>query len=156
MAGTPGNTVTVSGKNLFGNKSATIEVTLSRPKVHTEVKSANGVRIKPKRGAFVVFDVVLEGVEGTYEFNPLHFHLIRGSEVPAWRSKADFSLKKTPDTPTPIDEFNSISFGSISAGDRISGSLVFDQPRTAVDGGAVVLRALLLTDGPASAYWLLD
>jgi hypothetical protein len=45
---------------------------------------------------FVVFEVAIEGVEGTYEFN---------------------------------------------------------QPRAAVGDAAVVLRALLLTEGPASAYW---
>jgi hypothetical protein len=155
VAGTLGSTVTVTGKNLFGTESATVEMMLSKPRVLTEVKTANGVSIKPKQGAFVVFDLVIEGVDGTYQFNPQHFHFIPASEVPTWQNKPNYSLDKTTDTPTPIDELKSVSVGSISPGDRLSGGLVFDQPKAALTGGAVVLRALLLVEGRPSAYWLL-
>jgi hypothetical protein len=156
VAGTLGDTVTVTGKDLFGKKSATIEVTLGKPRLLGEVKyPKTGAVQKPKRGAFVVFDVAIEGIDGTYEFNPRHFHLIPRGQVESWRSEAVTGLDDRPDVPTQIDALNSISFGSVSAGDRISGSLVFDQPRSAVNDAAVVLRALLLTDGPPSAHWSL-
>lgn len=154
VAGTLGDTVTVTGMDLFGKKSATIEVTLGKPRVLNEVKyPKTGAVQKPKRGAFIVFDVAIEGVDGTYEFNPGHFHLIPRGQVESWRSEAVTGIGDQADKPTQIDALNSISFGSVSAGDRISGSLVFDQPRSAAADGAVVLRALLLPDGPPSAYW---
>jgi hypothetical protein len=156
VAATLDSTVTVRGSNLFGSKSATIEVTLGQPEVITQVKLPTGAVQRPDRGAFVVFEVVLEGVDGTYEFNPGHFHLIPRDQVPTWRSEAVLGIGDRPDKPTQIDALDSISFGPISPGDRISGNLVFDQPRTATNDAAIVLRSLLQTDGPPAAYWPLQ
>jgi hypothetical protein len=89
----------------------------------------------------------------TVGFNPRHFHLIPGDDVAGWRSETAVGLADRPDVPIQIDALNSISSGSISAGDRMSGTLVFDQPRAAVDNAAVVLRSLLLTEGPAATSW---
>lgn len=154
VAATLGDPATVSGSSLFGDASATIEVTLSGPELVTEVELDTGAVVTPERDVFVVFDVVLEGVEGTYEFNPRHLHLIPSSEVDGWRGEA-FGGDES-ELPTAAAGFESISFGSVSAGDRLSGDLVFDQPESALAGAAVVLRSLLLPDGPAAAYWSLD
>jgi hypothetical protein len=156
VAATLGGTATVTGRDLFGKKSATVEVTLSKPEVITEVKLKTGAVQRPKKEVFVVFDIVIEGVDGTYDFSPLHFHLIPKAEVAGWRGKPRVGLQENADEPVPISDLGSISFGSISAGDRISGKLVFDQPRSALNGAAIVLRSLLVPDGPAAAHWSLD
>jgi hypothetical protein len=150
---TLGTAATVTGRNLFGTKSATIEVTLSKPELITEVKQKTGVVVRPEKEVWAVFDVVLRGVEGTYEFNPLHFHVIPRSEVAAWRGKPFGGAKGAQ--PTAVSGIDTISFGSISPGNRLSGKLAFDVPRSALTDAAVVLRSLLLVDGAASAFWVL-
>jgi hypothetical protein len=152
VAATLGVTATVTGKDLFGRKSTTLEVTLSKPQMVPETKHPNGTVIKPKRGVFAVYPLVIVCVEGTYSFNPLSLYFLPREQLSGWQRKP-FGNSGRTDAPEPIDQLDSVGVRSMSAGDRLSGTLVFDQPAASFESTVIVLAPLLLVEGRAAAYW---
>lgn len=149
VAGAWDEPVTVTGS--LGDRSVTVEVTLTAPAVSTEVDLGGGRVGRPARGAYFATQAIIEVVDGVYEFNTLHFHLVPSAGVGQWR-QADGGPG-----PEPVPGFEpNLKTTRLSTGDRISGSLVFDVPESALAGAAIVLRSWLQPDGPAAAYWPLD
>lgn len=152
-----GETVTVTGPDLFGTRSATIEVTLSEPVVVDEVELGTGVVMTPENDVYVGVEVVVAGVDGTYELNPLNFHL-----VPADQATTSSSEPFVWDDPTAAQGWANdgrfepgLTPTTIAAGAQVSGYIVFDVESSATEDAAIVLEPLLLVEGPPSAYWLL-
>ncbi|MEQ4300636.1 Hsp70 family protein [Plantactinospora sp. B6F1] len=149
VAATLGEPVRVTGATSGGTGSATVEVTLSGPTVSTMVELPGGKVGVPKQGRYLTFEVIIEVIDGVYHFNTLHFHLVPRAEVAGWREGGGgFEPEVVAGGFEPI-----VKSRRMSAGDRNSGNLVFDVPRSAVDDAAVVIESWLLTDGPAAAFW---
>jgi hypothetical protein len=147
--------VTITGSDLFGTESVTVEVTLSEPELVRELDLDTGVTIRPQREVWAVFALVLEGVEGRYEFNPLDFHLVPAAEVAEFQENPfEFELND-PTDPTSLQELDAIGSGPVSASDRLRGNLVYDVSESTLDGAAVLMEPPLLVQGPPAAYWQL-
>jgi hypothetical protein len=151
-----GETVTLTGASLFGDESATIEVTLAEPVVVTEVELDNDVIYEPDQEVFMGLEVVLEGVDGVYNLNPLDFHLVPAEEAASFSAEAFQFDDATAAEGWALDGIfePGLSPAEISAGARVSGHIVFDVAESATEDAAVVLEPLLLVEGPPSAYWL--
>lgn len=155
VAASFGETVTVTGSDLFGTESVTVEVTLSQPELVRELELNTGVTYRPEREVWAVFELAVEGVEGTYDLNPLDFHLVPADQLAEFQENPfEFDLDD-PTDPTSVQELDAIGPDSVSAGDRLSGNLVYDIEESTLDGAAVLMDPPLLVEGPPAAYWQL-
>jgi hypothetical protein len=151
VAGSWGEAVTVTGSNQSGSESATVGVTLAQPQVTAEPELDSGPVPTPAKDVYVVIDGIIEGVEGTYQYNFLHFQLIPGSELGEWDGS------RGPHEPELVAGVEpNLTSTRISEGTRIRGYLAFDVPESALDNAVLVLRSLLEPEGPAAAYWPLE
>jgi hypothetical protein len=144
--GTLGEPLTVTSTNRDGTSTA--RVTLSGPEMTTQVDLGNGQVGRPANGVYVRFDAIIEAVDGTYNFNYVHFHLVPKAEVAGWKRGDDNTV------PQPVPGFEpALKTRRLAEDDNMSGSVVFDVSRSATEGAAVVLQSWLHPDGVAAAYW---
>lgn len=133
-----GQTVTLSN-SLLSDKT-TIAVTLANPKQYTREPGEFGS--KPEKGVFLTVDVTAVCKEGSYDVNPLNFKFV-AKDGTASDYAPTLGFKPVLDAT------------SISAGQKVSGKLVFDIPKSAVSGGRIQIDGVGLDFDKPAAYWAL-
>jgi hypothetical protein len=132
-----GQTVTLSN-TLFDNKTV-IQVTLANPKQY--IKEPGEFGGKPEKGIYLVLDATVVCKEGTYDANPFNFKFVAKDGTASEVTYAEFKP--------------ALNATSLSAGQKVSGKIVFDIPKTAVSGGRVQIDGVGLDYDKPAAYWAL-
>jgi len=122
-------------ESVFGSKSV-VAITLTNVKYN--VKSGNQF-VKATKGQFITADVTAEVKEGKFSINSSQFKLVAADGT-------------AYDSTTMLDS-KEISGSDLTAGQKTSGTIVFDAAAGAQTGGRIALKSWL-AEGDAG-YWTL-
>ncbi|MEV6929448.1 DUF4352 domain-containing protein [Dactylosporangium sp. NPDC051485] len=129
-----GETMTLT-ESVFGSKTV-VEITLTNIKANVKAKDQFS---KPQKGQFITADVTAVVKEGKYSVNGSMFKLV-AADGTAFDSTIALNGKD-------------LSASDMTAGQKTSGSIVFDAAAGAEKGAKVALKSYL-ADGDAG-YWTL-
>ena len=133
-----GQTITLTNK-LLDEKTA-IEVTVAKPKQYTKEPGEFGS--KPDKGVFLVLDVTVVCKEGTYSANPFNFKFVAKDGT---ASEIAITVAFKPQ----------LDATDLSAGQKVTGKIAFDIPKSAITGGRVQIDGVGLDYDKPAAYWAL-
>ena len=116
-----GGTATMSGDQ--GGR-VTVKVTVASPEQYTVDPDG----FEPENGVYLVLDVTVVGVEGSYLFTDIFFSFEAADGTPYYAALTGF---------TPA-----LETGTVAAGEQLNGKLVFDLPTAAIAGGRVLIEGI--------------